>query len=170
MSEAQSPPVRPAISKLGKRDLFWLPYFLARGFAELIHARLLFERIEARDLPLRNQAASQAAITQGRTNNGDFIARIAFVLPRISARLPWRSDCMIQAIAAQNWLSARGLPSEIRIGVERPDQGPFGAHAWLVHEDTVVTGGDISRYEVLLTQAGAGARAERKATPRPDTP
>jgi hypothetical protein len=60
-------------------------------------------------------------------------------------------------MAAQTWLAEHGLASEIRIGVERPADGKFGAHAWLVHNDAVVTGGDVTRYDVLLESA-AGAR------------
>ena len=78
------------------------------------------------------------------------VSRIAYVIPRLSDRLPWRSDCLIQAIAGQNWLTAKGADSEIQIGVENPKDGDFGAHAWLVHNDTIVTGGDIARYALLL--------------------
>lgn len=71
---------------------------------------------------------------------------------------------MIQAIAAQNWLAAKGLPSEIRIGVERPEATGFGAHAWLVHGEDVVTGGDVARYVVLLSSEQVG---EKFSSPGP---
>ncbi len=129
----------------------WLIAYALRGLFELIRARLVFDRLEAAEIPQRNRASFAAARAAPPAGAAAVMERIAFVLPRISARLPWRSDCLIQAIAAQNWLSAKGLASEIRIGVEKADTTGFGAHAWLVHGETIVTGGDIGRYHVLLT-------------------
>lgn len=160
MTLAQSPHVPKEGSKPGPGDLGWLLAYGLRGLGELIRARLIFAGLEARAIPARNsrsreQAAPHRALAPGA------LARIAYVLPRISARLPWRSDCLVQAIAGQNWLSALGVASEIRIGVEHPADGPFGAHAWLVHGDEVVTGGDISRYHLLLGESGAASEGDR---------
>lgn len=62
---------------------------------------------------------------------------------------------MVQAIAAQEWLARLGMASEIRIGVERPEDGPFAAHAWLVRKERIITGGDVARYSLLLGEAEA---------------
>jgi len=78
------------------------------------------------------------------------LARISYVIPRISCRLPWRSDCIIQSITGQNWLNSLGLGSEIHIGVQRGSRVEFAAHAWLLHEGYIVTGDDVSGYTVLL--------------------
>ncbi len=148
---AQSPHVPAEGKKPGIKDMGWLLAYSVRGFAELVRARIVFARLEARDIRHRNAAARRAA-TKGPQSGitTERLARIAFVLPRLSDRLPWRSDCLIQAVAAQNWLEAEAAYGEIRIGVERPEDGPFGAHAWLVHEGAIVTGGDVSRYSLLL--------------------
>lgn len=160
METAQSPTV-PALGKKPQwSDLAWLGSYSARGLRELINARIIFDRLHAKEIPQRNRAAqgraqenqSQAPIIDQRK-----IARIAYVLPRLSDRLPWRSDCLVQAIAAQNWLSALGAASEIQIGVENPEDGEFGAHAWLIYDDYIVTGGDIDRYELILSESRLGA-------------
>lgn len=164
MPDAQSSPIPPPGSRPRWRDLGWLVAYGARALFELARARLAFARLAAADIVTRNQAAARAARPPREGHNAAMLARIAYVIPRLSARLPWRSDCVIQAIAAQNWLSAKGLPSEIRIGVERPEATGFGAHAWLVHGKDVVTGGDIARYVVLLSSEQSG-----KIFPSPGT-
>lgn len=149
------------------RDAGWLAAYGLRGFAELVRARIIFARLEASEIPARNRAVARLA-ARGRAAAADpaHLARIAFVLPRLSARLPWRSDCLVQAIAAQNWLAARRLAGEIQIGVERPAGSPFGAHAWLVHAGMVITGGDIARYERLLGESPLTPAQDKPADPR----
>lgn len=157
MNLAQSPHVPKSGKRPGLRDIRWLTVFAARGFIELVRARLIFANLEAKAIPQRNKTArliakqtSNAAPVVAQIN----LARIAYVLPRLSDRLPWRSDCVIQAVAGQNWLSSLGAASEIQIGVENPQDGKFGAHAWLLHGESVVTGGDITRYELILSDSG----------------
>jgi hypothetical protein len=149
------------------RDAGWLAAYALRGFAELVRARIIFARLEASEIPARNLAVTRLAAHGSTTAaDPDHLARMAFVLPRLSARLPWRSDCLVQAIAAQNWLAASRLAGEIQIGVERPADGPFGAHAWLVHAGMVITGGDIARYERLLGESPLAPTQDKPADPR----
>lgn len=153
MAPAQSPPIPPPGVKPRLGDIGWLIVYGTRGLVELVRARLAFDRLEARAILARNGVVAAAAHTDPGRVNPALALRIGYIIPRISARLPWRSDCVIQAMAAQSWLAAYGLISEIQIGVERPDDGPFGAHAWLVHGGTIVTGGDIARYELLIGES-----------------
>lgn len=137
------------------RDLGWLVPLVLVALFELIRARIAFARFAAADITQRNAAAARlTSSAPPRSTNQRWLARVAFVIPRIADRLPWRSDCLVQAIAAQNWLARHGLASAIEIGVEKSDHSrqavPFAAHAWLVHDDKVITGGDLTRYERLL--------------------
>jgi len=151
----------PAIpEKLYWQDLGWLIPFALRGSWELVRARLQFTQFTARNIVARNQR-SMARTPAGPTDAGR-LARIAYVLPRISGWLPWRSDCLIQAMAGQNWLDRNDVASEIQIGVERPKGAPFGAHAWLVCDGMVVTGGDVARYHVLLNEAESDRSRTRR--------
>lgn len=140
-------------SKPSLRDLRWLVSYAIRGATELVKARIAFSRFKASEIADRNEGSRAASDTDGPIDPST-IARIAYVIPRIASRVPWRSDCLVQAIAAQNWLSSIGIASEIQIGVERPREGEFSAHAWLMCAGNVVTGGDISQYEVLLADSG----------------
>jgi hypothetical protein len=74
--------------------------------------------------------------------------RVAYTIPAIAMRVPWRSDCLVQALAARRWLSRAGIPSDVCLGV-RKDEPDFRAHAWLKVHERVVTGGDISGYAEL---------------------
>lgn len=143
----------PEVPQVGERprlrDLPWLVRYSLRGLWELVRARIAFASFSARDIPRLN-ATARAKERGAVLACDEHVDRIGYVLPRLSSRLPWRSDCLIQAMAGQNWLRAGGLASEIQIGVEKPKDGPFGAHAWLVHREKVVTGGKIDRYARIL--------------------
>lgn len=152
MKLAQSPHIPAAGTKPQLRDLGWLAHFTLRGFWELVRARMVFARMQAAHIPPRNKAAKDTARKDSTVTSAE-LARIYYVLPRISDRLPWRSDCMVQAIAAQNWLASRGAAGEIQIGVENPEDGEFGAHAWLLYNEMVIVGGDISQYQLILSDS-----------------
>lgn len=131
--------------RLGPR--LWLD--AARAALELARAR--------RDLGRRSGAellrqSRQPARPRPRTpaEAEALAARVAFVVPRVAARLPWRADCWVQALAARSWLARSGVSSEVIIGV-RQDRGGFEAHAWLRHGDRIVTGGEVGGYAPLVT-------------------
>jgi hypothetical protein len=155
MNSAQSPHIPAPGQKPGWKDIAWLARYCARGLCELVRARIVFARLRAKAIPERNRASKSAA-DPTTTITPAALARITYVLPRLSDRLPWRSDCLVQAIAGQDWLSALGAASEIQIGVEHPKDGDFGAHAWLLYNDKehgehIVTGGDIDQYHLILS-------------------
>lgn len=150
------------------RDAGWLLPYALRGLFELARARIIFGRLEASAIPARNLAVKQLTPRLSARQSA-LVARITYVLPRLSNRLPWRSDCLVQAIAGQNWLASNGLAAEIQIGVERPADGPFGAHAWLVHDGVVVTGGDVARYERLLGESPLATDKPSGGMHPPDT-
>lgn len=68
------------------------------------------------------------------------IAReVGWIVQRVAGIIPWRSDCLIQATAAQWMLRRRKVPTRLHIGVA-PAHSAFSAHAWLSHESTILTG------------------------------
>lgn len=127
---------------------------MARGVWEMIRARRALARIGPADIARLNAAAAAAAARPGgRVPHRYATARVAFIINLLGRVLPWRSDCLIQALAAQNWLAAMGIAAQIRIGVERTEPGGFGAHAWLVHNGEVLTGGKVDRYAILIGES-----------------
>lgn len=73
------------------------------------------------------------------------INRIAFAIGAMGARVPWRSDCLVQALAAQHWLASRGVGSTLHLGV-KASGAPIDAHAWLKIGDRVIIGGEVADY------------------------
>jgi len=145
-----------------------MPHLIVRAIWELARARLILGRTGAKDIKRLNQAArSGTDIAIQSAVDSALIARIGFVIAFASRYVPWRSDCLPQAMAGQSWLLADGIASEIRIGVERPRDGPFGAHAWLVQGEQIVTGGEIERFAVLLgEEPNQGVSPQPAPTPK----
>lgn len=134
-------------------NLFLLLPAAMRGAIELTKARWQLAAITPQKLKERNALVA----TKGRNTSNSAAADTksielaAYVIPRVAHRLPWRGDCLIQAMAAQNWLAAKGIATAISIGVSHSETGEFEAHAWLNYDETIVTGGAISRFSPILT-------------------
>jgi hypothetical protein len=56
--------------------------------------------------------------------------------------LPWKDTCLVQAITAKLLLKRRKSESVIVLGLKKSETGELKAHAWLLHQDGVVTGFD----------------------------
>ena len=132
---------------LGFSPSIWLD--LLRATFELALARYRLGAEHPKQLLLRARQFSQPSQTPAHATA--IAARVAFAIPRVAARLPWRADCFIQAMAAQRWLQRKGIPSALMIGTRKDGYGAFQAHAWLTYNDQIITGGDISGYVPLVT-------------------
>jgi hypothetical protein len=118
---------------------------LLRAGAELTLARLKLRKLSSRDIAaLANTGEPDAPSTANE--QPPEMARIAYLVPRVASRLPFRADCVVQALAALHWLASLGYETDLFLGT-RGGEGPFEAHAWLTWRGTVVTGGDISAYK-----------------------
>lgn len=140
---SSAPPDASALrraARLSPRD--WLD--VARAFRHLAAARMTHRREDAAGLLGLAQARGQAP---GRDEA--LARRVAAAIPRAAARAPWRSDCFVQALAAQEWLARQGVGSELHVGVRTDAPQGFAAHAWLRHGDITVTGGDFSAYRPI---------------------
>lgn len=74
-----------------------------------------------------------------------FLARaqgVARRANRVADRLPWRSTCLVRAVAVWLLLRRRGSrAAAIRLGVRRQD-GLLQAHAWLLLGGTILIGAE----------------------------
>lgn len=120
---------------------------LARGVVELAIARWLLAHREVRKLiEPADRGIPQASVDRS------IIDRVGYAIPRLGPRVPWRADCLVQALAARRWLAREGVASDLVIGVR--NDGGFAAHAWLKVGSTVVTGSPIEAYVPLLEADG----------------
>ena len=128
-----------------------MPHWVLRGLIEMIRARLVLYRTKPGDIAALN-ASADAANKSGAVSNSDrqAIERVAFIVALLGRKLPWRSGCLIQAIAGQRWLSRLGIATRITVGVERPENGELSAHAWLKRGEEVIVGGEIDRFHALI--------------------
>lgn len=73
---------------------------------------------------------------------------------RVADRLPWHSTCLVRAMAVRLLLRRRGSRgAAIRFGVRRQD-GLLQAHAWLLLDGTILSGGEEADGYVPLADMG----------------
>jgi len=120
---------------------------LARAAAELGFARIRLARLAAGDLV--GQDASRTVPSRQADSHDDapMIDRVAFAIPHMGARVPWKGTCLVQALAAQRWLARHGVASEIVLGARKTGEDGIDAHAWLKAGDRIVVGGDVDGYQ-----------------------
>ena len=143
------------------RDQYPLPQLLLkalRATGELLRGRIALGRIKPNDVLERNRRVavrlSGSAPRTSSANVARSTAEAAFFINRMAARVPWRADCLVQALAGQNWLAREGIISEIVVGTAKRPDGTFESHAWLRQQGRIVLGGDISTYQPLLDPDG----------------
>lgn len=106
-------------------------------------------RLETADLAQANAAAARIGRFAAPDDKAE-VLRIGYVVSRTARLVPWRSDCLVQALAAQRWLLRGGIATEIVIGIDQTQKEGFLSHAWLRWGELVVTGGSVTRYSVIL--------------------
>jgi hypothetical protein len=121
---------------------------------QLALARVRLARVPAG--AILESLGSGAASLQATT--GDVETAIGRAITSAAARVPWRSDCLLQAMAASAMLRKRNLASHVCIGVRRGPSGALEAHAWLVTKGGIVTGTlpDLTEFSVIPVEKFAG--------------
>lgn len=76
--------------------------------------------------------------------------KIAWAVATASRAVPSGGNCLVRALATGIVLKRYCYPSELKIGVMKPADGHFGAHAWLESGGVVVIGDfELDRYMPL---------------------
>ncbi len=145
-----------------RRHIVKMPLHALRGVWELARARIKLARLNGHDVIALNSRQTRTPVDQTHSHHL-LLDRVGFVIPLAGRYVPWKSDCLVQAVAAQNWLAAHNLQSEIQIGADVSAGRSFEAHAWLIHDDAIIVGGEVSRFKVLV--AGQSADGPGRKTP-----
>jgi hypothetical protein len=105
-----------------------------------------------------SRGAGRAGMAQP---SSDLLQNIGRAVATVARHVPWRADCLPQAIAARALLQRRGIASVVHIGVARGGDDQLGGHAWLTVGDVVVAGGEQLQHfvEIQRLPAGDGRRA-----------
>ena len=127
-----------------EQRLFVKAFLLLEGIT--LGMRLLPFRVLLRLLP-----SASNGLKKRQNKNHLSAEEIARVVEVASRRMPWPKTCLAQALVTQVFLTRRGYPARLRIGVARGDQGEFQAHAWVESRGKVIIGGgsDLERYAPL---------------------
>ncbi len=122
---------------------------LTAAIWHLVCARLIFSVTPASAIirRLKNGGGDLAGENEALSDDAELIAWAIYAAAR---RLPWRTDCLIQATAARRWLDQRHIHSTFHIaaqgqtGGNLTGSGRLSAHVWLEVGGKTVTGGDLS--------------------------
>ena len=81
---------------------------------------------------------------------------IGWAIAAAAARVPWRSDCLLQAMAASMWLDRTQITYKLNIGVRKNAAGELEAHAWLTSGTITVTGDllDLECFSTIPLESG----------------
>ena len=115
---------------------------------ELALANWAFRHTPPGELPLLPPVTSSDSNKALTARQQALVERVAYAVPIVGLRVPWRSDCVVQALAARRWLARGRIAADVCIGVRKDEQG-FQAHAWLKVGERIVTGGDVSTFAEL---------------------
>ena len=121
----------------------WRP--LVRALIELAQARVRLGA-DHREHLMKSKTTRRSPGAPLTINEMRLIEQVAFAIPRVARRLPWRADCLVQALAGEHWLRSRGVAAQVVIGVRKEGPASLDAHAWLEAGGQIVTGGDVAMF------------------------
>jgi hypothetical protein len=118
----------------------WRHLFEAGG--SLVAARLAVWFVPFRSLAVRlgdETAESPAAVTAEQRAAA---VPIGWAVRTLGRRLPWMSQCLVQAVAITWMLQRRRIPSTLYFGLAKDEEetGGLKAHAWVRSGTKILTG------------------------------
>ncbi len=81
--------------------------YLGIAVFELLLARIRFGLEPV--TKILNELQEARPLSRESAESGIDIARLSWAIGAAAARVPWRSDCLLQAMAADRWLRRCGL-------------------------------------------------------------
>ena len=128
----------------GAEQRFLMTAVVALLGARIRHARLPMQQI------LQNLQNQQGAAA--KSSPPADIDLFIWALAIAGRHVPWRSDCLVQVMAADRWLRRRGMIGDFHLGVAADDLAGLIAHAWLTLDGrTINVGGDApTRYRPII--------------------
>ena len=128
--------------------------YLMTASVELFVARIRLAIVRT-DKILRELKAPLSTLPQERRSPLAKVdmQRLSWAIAVAAKYVPWRSSCLIQAIAADRWLRRHQLRPDFYLGVAKDEHDAFAAHAWLRYGDLIVTGGRSAQFSILMDPA-----------------
>ncbi|MEN9573670.1 MAG: hypothetical protein RL514_1525 [Verrucomicrobiota bacterium] len=130
---------------------------LLEALVWLSWAKLLLLTVPFRWIaPRLGKSQTETAATLTETER-QLALRVSWAVQSVAAHVPLGFVCLPQAMAAKWMLRRRRLASTLYLGVARPDETKFTAHAWLRAGDKILTGRAESLTHTTLASFGEGA-------------
>lgn len=136
------------------RRLSWLQCFL------LVEAVLLsaFASSAIMALPFRWIAGwigGHMQSSQQPLGNTEAMRGVQWAVKSAARRVPWKAECLVQALVARSMLKRRGIDGTLYLGVAKDNSSRgLKAHAWIKCGDECVTGGHgAEQFTVVSTFA-----------------
>ena len=130
--------------------------FAAISRAELAHfaeaaIALALASAAIRLLPFRAlvRTMGQGMAKRSRAAGADIDTKVTQAVRRASRRLPWKTVCFHEGLAAHWMLRRRGAPSRVHYGL-RPGSSGLSAHVWVTVGDRTVIGEETSDPHVCV--------------------
>lgn len=120
--------------------------YLLCACKELLVARLAFVAAPASILKRVQFGNAQQTADQTTID----LVKMCWALRTAASFVPWRSDCLVAALAGQRWLAREGHGAEISIGVASAGEKGFSAHAWLTIDGVILTGETQKEYTPIV--------------------
>lgn len=98
-----------------------------------------------------------AADSDDRKVESNVVEDVANAVQACSRYVPYAS-CLTQALAARTLLGLRGQNSQLKIGVDRDEEGKFMAHAWVEIDGKIIIG-KLSRHHSFNVLKSSGSAA-----------
>ena len=92
-------------------------------------------------LPFRRAIALGSAPLAGKPD-GTSSDDVVWAIRAWSRRMPWRTKCIEQGIAAQRLLRKAGIDARLHYGARNRGTGPLEAHVWVTVGGKAVIGGE----------------------------
>lgn len=131
---------------------------LGETLVALAQARVLVRLLPFRVLAKRLGTHMAETTTADCPARQDWLSTVTWAVTALSRRLPWRCQCLEQALAAQTLLRRRNLPHTLYLGA-RLREGRLEAHAWVRCGGYLVTGHTGEEFPVVSCFAQEGSRA-----------
>jgi hypothetical protein len=123
------------------------------ALASLAIAILPFQRIAA-------IASRKSLATLPERSCENLVVRIRWAIAAASTRVPWRTVCFQQGLAAHLMLRRRGVNSVLYYGAAHTAENALAAHVWVRVGDLDVVGCEqASQYALLAAFPGEPLRA-----------
>ena len=85
----------------------------------------------------------------------NLLEQVSWTVQTAGRHMPWKSECLVQAMAVKGMLKLRGIPSTIYLGLAKDENQNLKAHAWLRSGNMVVVGTPgIEQFSVVSTFSG----------------